>query len=500
MDNIIAILKNLFLYDPQKPIEFTGGYFLFLFSFFVLIYSTIQKNTTWKKWSLIIFSFFIYYKLTGLLCLLILIPTVADFLLARQMAKTESESQKKWFLYTALLFSLGLLIYFKYTNFFIEIINGISGKSFQLLELVKVLGISYFVFRSISYILDVYHEKIDPTEKFSDYLLYMTFFPLIISGPITRAESFLPQIEEKNTINKEQINQGIYLIFKGMIKKAIFADYLFLYVKSTFFPPDGYTGLENLVGIVCFTVHIYLNFSGYTDMVRGMAKILGFEIGINFDEPFKAKSITEFWRRWHISLSEWLKDYLYFPLNYYFRRLKIYGAIVALFITFFICGIWHGTTYSFVLFGALHGIALSWEFYLKNHLVKKVPSFNKISDKLQWFLTFTFICLTFMSMYIDIDANTPITISKAGGIIVKIFTEFDLSFIVLYFTEQYVFTAMFTLALILIFLNTKNKDQFRSWFESAPLYVKTILFIILVQLIVEMQSQNYVPFIYAKYG
>jgi alginate O-acetyltransferase complex protein AlgI len=492
MEKILNVLGFIFSYDSNNPIAFISAYFLFSITVLILIYSFISKKIELRKWLLIIFNCFFFYKLGGVLAFVILIPTIFDFFIAKKIAATELESRKSLLLYLSIFLSLGLLIYFKYSNFLIGIFGTVTGTSFPLLKILIPVGISFYIFRSISYILDVYNEKIDPLVKFSDYLLYMTFFPLLIAGPITRVETFADQINDENIVNKEKTDEGLFLIFKGIIKKAIFADYLGLYVNMIFNAPEGYTGLENLVGITCFTVQLYLDFSGYTDIARGIAKVLGFEIGINFNEPLKANSVTDFWRRWHISLSEWLKDYIYFPLNFYFRKLRTLGAILAMFITFFICGIWHGTTFSFILFGILHGTALSWEIFMRNTFTDKKSTINKFSTYASWPLTFIFIIITMIAMRTE-------NLNAAAGIVTRIFTNMDLSYGILFFTVQTIFTIMFILALTLIFLSRNIKDLISRYFIKAPLILKSLLFIVAIQVIIELQNQHIVPFIYAKY-
>jgi alginate O-acetyltransferase complex protein AlgI len=492
MENILIIFQMIFGFDEANPIAFISAIFLISFTLFLIVYSFFAEKIESRKWLLILFNSFFFYKLGGLLSLIILIPTLADFIIAKKIANTASENRKALYLYFSVFLSLGLLIYFKYSNFLIGVFGTLSGSSFSLLKIMIPVGISFYIFRTISYMLDVYNEKIEAVQKFSDYLLYMTFFPLLIAGPITRMETFASQINEKNIISKEKTNEGLFLIFKGIVKKAIFADYLSLYVNMVFNAPEGYSGMENLVGIICFTMQLYLDFSGYTDIAGGIAKILGFDIGINFNEPLKAKSVTDFWRRWHISLSEWLKDYIYFPLNFYFRKLKTFGAILAMFITFFICGIWHGTTLSFVLFGILHGTALSWEIFMRNTFPDKKTLISKIRNYVSWPVTFVFIVLTMIAMRTE-------NLDSVAGIVKRIFTHMDLSYGILFLTVQTMFTIMFLTALALIFLSRNLKERISDFFKKAPLPVKTLLFIVAIQLVVEFQNQNIIPFIYAKY-
>jgi D-alanyl-lipoteichoic acid acyltransferase DltB (MBOAT superfamily) len=345
-----------------------------------------------------------------------------------------------------------------------------------LLKIIIPVGISFYVFRTISYVVDVYNEKVECVQKISDYLVYMTFFPLMISGPITRAEQFIPQINQKEGVSREKINSGIYYIIKGIVKKAIFADYLSVYVAMIFAAPKGYSGIENLVGIVCFTIQLYLDFSGYTDIATGISKIIGFEIGANFNEPFKAKSVSEFWRRWHISLSDWLKDYIFSPLNFYFRKMKVFGAILAMFITFFICG-----------------IVLSWELATRNFFSFKAKGFlTFVMSPILWILTFSFLVVSMMAMKVE-------SVETAWGFISKLWTDTGFQNARLFFEVQLAFTSMFLIAILLVFSPTKLKNKFQLMFIKSHVSVKICIMLLLVQIMIELQNQNIVPFIYAQY-
>lgn len=488
-----TIVYNIFGFDKLNPISLISGYFLIALTLFLVVYSIFYRWLEIRKWILIIFNLFFYFKLTGSLSFIILIPAVVDYFSAKKIEKTSSEVLKRLLLSLSIITSLGLLVYFKYTNFFLEIINQFSGTSYDLLKIIIPVGISFYVFRTISYVVDVYNEKIESVQKLSDYLVYMTFFPLMISGPITRAEHFIPQLNQKEGVSKENMNTGIYFIIKGLVKKAIFADYLSVYVAMIFAAPKGYSGIENLVGIVCFTIQLYLDFSGYTDIATGISKILGFEIGVNFNEPFKAKSISEFWRRWHISLSDWLKDYIFSPLNFYFRKMKVFGAILAMFITFFICGIWHGTTWVFILFGIIHGTVLSWELITRNFFAFKQKSFLSIMmQPISWILTFTFLVVTMMAMRVE-------SVEIAWGILSKLWTDSGFQNAYLFIEIQLAFTVMFMLALILVFLPSVFKNKLQSLFVQSHISVKIGVLLLVTQIMIELQNQNIVPFIYAQY-
>jgi len=493
MLEIQKIIYNIFGFDKLNPISLISGYFLFALTLFLILYSVVYRWIELRKWTLIVFNLFFYFKLTGMLSFIILVPAIVDYFSAKKIQQISSEGKKRLLLSFSIITSLGLLIYFKYSNFFLEIINQFSGTSFTLLKIIIPVGISFYVFRTISYVVDVYNEKVECVQKFSDYMVYMTFFPLMISGPITRAEQFIPQINQKEGVSREKINSGIYYIIKGIVKKAIFADYLSVYVAMIFAAPKGYSGIENLVGIVCFTIQLYLDFSGYTDIATGISKIIGFEIGTNFNEPFKAKSVSEFWRRWHISLSDWLKDYIFSPLNFYFRKMKVFGAILAMFITFFICGIWHGTTWVFILFGIIHGIVLSWELATRNFFSFKAKGFlTFVMSPILWILTFSFLVVSMMAMKVE-------SVETAWGFISKLWTDTGFQNARLFFEVQLAFTSMFLIAILLVFSPTKLKNKFQLMFIKSHVSVKICIMLLLVQIMIELQNQNIVPFIYAQY-
>ena len=256
-----------------------------------------------------------------------------------------------------LAINLGLLCYFKYTNFFGMMIASLTGGHFEIRNIFLPIGISFYIFQSMSYVIDIYRGNIKPLQLFVDYLFYVSFFPQLVAGPIVRARDFLPQILQKPVVSKEMFGEGVFLIIAGLFKKAVISDYISLnFVDRVFENPLLYSGFENLMGIWGYALQIYCDFSGYSDMAIGLALLLGFRFNRNFDSPYQSATITEFWRRWHISLSSWLKDYLYISLGGNRKgRLRIY---VNLMITMLLGGLWHGASWQFVLWGALHGAAL----------------------------------------------------------------------------------------------------------------------------------------------
>lgn len=235
---------------------------------------------------------------------------------------------------------------------------------FLHLNLLLPLGLSFYIFRSLTYTIDIYLEKAEPTGSIINYAVYLSFFPQLLSGPIERASKLLPQIESSQSPNKTQIQQGFALLTLGMLKKVLIGDASGRMVDQIFAQPQYYTSSEMLMGLVLFSIQIYADFSGYSDISKGISKFMGFETMNNFNQPYLSRNITEFWRRWHISLSTWFNDYLFTPLNMNLRRLNKIGAIISIFTTFLLCGLWHGASWTFIFWGGLHGLLLSIHWML----------------------------------------------------------------------------------------------------------------------------------------
>lgn len=210
---------------------------------------------------------------------------------------------------------LSILAYFKYANFFLWNWNQMVQGNFQPLDIVLPVGISFYTFQSISYVVDVYKQRIPPTKSWLDYIFFLSFFPALVAGPIVRADYFLPQIRKNRHPDGVDIYGGLWLIIIGIVKKAVIADYIAQFNDLIFNNPGAYDGLQTLMGVLGYTMQIYCDFSGYSDMAIGLALIMGFRLGINFNSPYQSRNLTDFWRRWHISLSSWLRDYVYIPLG-----------------------------------------------------------------------------------------------------------------------------------------------------------------------------------------
>lgn len=354
----LSRLRDVFLYDPQSPMIFSSGLFLWLFAAFVVVYLLLQRRTTARLLFVTLFSYYFYYKSSGTYFFLLALVTVSDFLIARFMERTAARWRRKLWVTLSLVINLGLLCYFKYTNFFGACWASFTGGHFDPLDIFLPVGISFFTFQSLSYTIDVYRKEIAPLRNLLDYAFYVSFFPQLVAGPIVRARDFIPQIRRPLFVSNEMFGRGVFLIMAGLFKKAIISDYISVnFVERVFDNPALYSGVENLMAVYGYALQIYCDFSGYSDMAIGIALLLGFHFNINFDSPYKSASITEFWRRWHISLSSWLRDYLYISLGGN-RKGKI-RQYMNLIITMFLGGLWHGASWNFVLWGMMHGVALA---------------------------------------------------------------------------------------------------------------------------------------------
>src|SRR5690606_21500994 len=256
------------------------------------------------------------YKSSGIYFWLLIFSSVVDYTLSRLIFVEPKQFYRKFYLILSLIINLGLLAYFKYTNFFIDNFNMLSSGNMKFEDIILPVGISFYTFQTLSYTIDVYRKELEPTKSFIDFLFFVSFFPQLVAGPIVRASDFIPQIYQKLNLAKEDFNKALFLIIGGLIKKAVISDYISVnFVDRVFDAPNSYSAFENLMASYGYAIQIYCDFSGYSDMAIGLALLMGFTLPPNFLTPYKSASITEFWRRWHISLSSWLRDYLYISMG-----------------------------------------------------------------------------------------------------------------------------------------------------------------------------------------
>ena len=420
---VLEFLKNIFSFDSNSPLLFTQFYFWAFFAIVFSLFSLFKNKVLLRNTFIFFVSIFFYYKTSGWATLILVFATILNFWLGLAMNKRESNGGRLVCLLAGLFLNLGILCYFKYAYFFADMIlnlfgvqipvvnvfaeigNVFAGKdTFTVDKIILPVGISFYTFQCVSYIMDIYRKKVAPVENILNFGFYITFFPQLVAGPIIRAADFVPQIYKKYFLSRRQFGIAVFWILNGLAKKIILSDYIAVnFVDRVFENPLLYTGFENLVALFAYSLQVYADFSGYTDIAIGVAMIMGFHLPKNFNSPYKATNPGEFWKRWHISLSKWLQDYLYIPLGgnrtasigtyACILTISLIGTILsgsiwvaiilvslALIVTFYcrkspekkkaltsnmnrmntmlLGGLWHGPSWNFMIWGGLNGIGM----------------------------------------------------------------------------------------------------------------------------------------------
>ncbi len=491
-------LLSLFAYTSDEPMIFSSGLFLALFSLFIMIYSALRNHTTPRILYVIAFSLFFYYKSSGLYLVLLLFSAVSDFIIGRAIGKLDPQRDirsRKWLVALSVALNLGMLGYFKYTNFFIDIASSVVGEGFMEFQNIFLpVGISFFVFQSMSYTIDIYRSKIKPLDRFADYLFFLSFFPQLVAGPIVRAKDFIPQIRKPLVITKNMLSTALFLIVTGLFKKAIISDYISLnFVDRVFDEPLLYSGFESLMAIYGYALQIYCDFSGYSDMAIGLALMLGFQFPKNFNAPYKSATITEFWRRWHISLSSWLRDYLYISLGGNRKgRVRTY---INLAITMILGGLWHGAAVRFILWGALHGTALA----LHKMWMSLVPSAKAMGSEMRtlprlvgMILTFNLVCFGWLLFRAD-------SMETVGVMLHQIFYSFGAQLIPQVVMGYGVIVGFLLLGYALHMLPSRLNNWACRQLSRGGFVVQVIVVVITIWCVIQLKSSEIQPFIYFQF-
>lgn len=482
--NILELLN----YDSSAPMIFSSGLFWALFLVFLPIYALV-RNRRWQMMLFVIgFSLYFYYKSSGWFFLMLIGTSLVDWTLSRVMVTLSSRRKRLWCMWSSIVMSLSVLGYFKYANFFLWNWNQMVEGNFQPLDIILPVGISFYTFQSISYIVDVYRGDVKPTGSWLDYLFFLSFFPALVAGPIVRADYFLPQLRQRREISVNDIYTGLWLIIIGVVKKAVIADYISQYNDLIFSSPTGYSGFENLMGAVGYTMQIYCDFSGYSDMAIGIALIMGFRLNKNFDFPYKAHNLSQFWRQWHISLSSWLRDYLYIPLGG--NRKGVARTYVNNFLTMLIGGLWHGAAWKFVFWGAMHGVGLAVHKACRPWL-DRLPHCWAV-NALSWAVTMIYVSLLWVFFRAESWTDSWL-------IIRNIFTNFSLDHIVPFFEVRALWCVMMALIIAAHAVPRRWHEAMLQWFVTAPWAVKLVSFVVVVQVVIQLMTEEVAPFIYFQF-
>lgn len=498
--------KHILEFSDKQPLLFNQYFFLFLFSIMFVGYTLLHKHLRVRNIYLLLFSLFFYYKCSGLYFFLLLFSTAIDYAVGIGMHQSKHTWQKRLYLGISLLTNLGLLAFFKYSFFLVESINGWFGTSFKAVnflaafangtfgatfdvyDIVLPVGISFYTFQTLSYSIDLYRGSIKPCRNIFDFAFFVSFFPQLVAGPIVRASDFLPQIKLPYYLSRNDFGHAVFLIIAGLFKKVVISDYISVnFVDRVFETPEVYSGFMNLMAVYGYSIQIYCDFSGYSDIAIGLAALLGFKLPINFNSPYKAQSLTDFWRRWHISLSTWLRDYLYISLGGNKRgKIRTYFNLL---ITMVLGGLWHGAAIKFIVWGALHGIGLAVHRFWSKYFNMSSTTVGKFFAQL---LTFHFV--TFCWLYFR--ANDMATV---GLMFENIFTNFDSYGILSRIVGYWKVFALILLGFVTHLAPSKLKDRIVSWFTETPLYVKIVSFVVVIFIIYQATSAELQPFIYFQF-
>lgn len=549
-------LTEIFAFSEAFPLIFTqAAFWIFLavvYLFFVLVYRNIRIRTTY----LFFVSLFFYYKTSGLFVLLLLFTTLSNFWLGKAIYYEKRNVIKQVWLSVSVILNLFFLFYFKYADFLVDALNDFFGADlvvtnvlsawgnallqtdfFRVDTIILPIGISFFTFQTITYCVDIYRKKLEPINSMVDYGFFISFFPHLVAGPIVRAAEFIPLIERPTLVKRAEFNRATFLILKGLIKKMVFADFIAMhFLDKVFDAPSMFSGFTNLMALVGYSLQIYGDFSGYTDIAIGLALLMGFHLPLNFNSPYKALNCGEFWKRWHISLSSFLKDYLYIPLggnktgsyasilitgliltgvslasgslivilsiafvvftflalSSYFDSVHRYLIMnINLMLTMLIGGLWHGASWKFVIWGGLNGLGIIFYKYWRN-----VSPWEESKGYLAviWKITLTFCFITFTRLFFRGESMEHIA-SWYNQVSNNMGWSEALTVLVEY---KGVFLVM-----LLGYITHWLPDRLKTWmFESysdSPLLLKAVMFLVVALICYQAYSASFQPFIYFQF-
>ncbi len=502
-------LKSIFLYQDDKPLLFTQLYFWGFFLVVLIFYSFLYKKKALRNAYLFLASLFFYYKTSGFFFFILLFSTFADFFIGQGIYKAQNKSTKKWLVALSVFINLFLLSYFKYAylfadtlnyiigidyfhpiNYFALWTNAIAGTHFEVDKILLPVGISFFTFQTISYSVDVYKEKIKPVTNILDFGFYVSFFPQLVAGPIVRAAEFIPQLYKDFKLTRKEFGIALFLILNGIMKKMFISDYISVnFVDRVFENPLTYTGFENLMALYGYSLQVYADFSGYTDIAIGVALLMGFRLPTNFNSPYKAQHVGEFWKRWHISLSTWLKDYLYIPIGG--NRKGRFRTNVNLMITMLLGGLWHGASWQFVIWGGLNGVGLVIYKYWR-----KISPF---SGNNHWIVRFYAIFLTFNFITFTRIWFRATSMERANNIMYKIANDWNFDLLPeMIASYKEVFIVML-IGFVVHWLPSSFKTKYKGWFVQSPIWVKALAVVSVVFIVYQVRSAELQPFIYFQF-
>jgi D-alanyl-lipoteichoic acid acyltransferase DltB (MBOAT superfamily) len=549
---------QIFSFNAKEPLIFTQLDFWLFFLVVMIIFSLIYKNLIARSIFLTAISIFFYFKTSGLFVILLALSLIGNYLLGNAVHDAKTDRSKKWIIGIGSFVNLSILAYFKYAYFFTESFNEMFKTDFEIFnhlsywgnsffdanyfavdQIILPVGVSFFTFQSISYLIDIYRKEVTPVRNFFDYTFFVTFFPHLVAGPIVRAKDFLPQLSQPYHLDKATFSWSIIQIVKGLIKKIVLADYIAVhFIDKVVDTPEAFPGFVSILAMWGYSLQIYGDFSGYTDIAIGLSRLMGIQLLENFKSPYKATSVGDFWRRWHKSLGSWLRDYLYIPLGgnkkgtigtfiattlififlvfitQWYELIFIYAGLTAfyiigvllfpdfkkyvtrdlnLLITMAVGGLWHGASENFVIWGVMNGLAL----VIYNYWKKISPYENKpwlIVHFWKIFLTFNFI--TFTRIWFRLDAE-----GEPMAMLNHIWNHFDFewgTFVTVLTTYQSVFWVIL-FGYIVHWLPEKIKKMWENTFTRFPLPVQAVAVAFIIIVMYQAVSDTFKPFVYFQF-
>lgn len=487
-----GLLREVLAFDKANPLLFNTGLFLILFAAFIGVYRLVGRWRGLKMLLVILFSLYFYYKSSAEYCFILLGVCVSDFVTGLLLGRSSRPWLRRFWVGFNVVTNVGMLVWFKYFNLLYETFAAITSTSFDPLDIVLPAGISFFSFRSISYIVDIYRRQIEPCRNLLDYTFFLTFFPPLLAGPVVRAKDMLPQVGANPVATSAMTGEGLFLIIMGLVKKVVVADYLSgNFVDRIFDNPSLYSGFENLMGAYGFTIQLYCDFSGYSDMAIGLALLMGYRFKDNFNAPLKSQSPTEFWHRWHISLSTWLRDYIYIPLGGNRKgAARSYGNQIA---TMLIGGLWHGASWMYLLWGGYHGVLLAihkrvrkW-WHTPGWLIKSgiAPVFNV-------FLTLNLMVIGFMFFRAQ-------SVEHLCAMVGQIVTSFNPEVIPAFWEGYMVIVIIIAAAYLLHFLPSSLTVRVRKAYVALPVVAQALVLALVLFIVIQTRQSDLVPFVYLQY-
>ncbi len=549
-------LTDILDFSEDFPLIFTQANFWIFFAIAYFLFALVYKKTQVRNAYLLLVSLFFYYKTSGLFVGILLFSTFSDFFIGKYIHQSASQARRKFLVVLSVCINLFTLSYFKYAYFFTDSFNALFHTNYEVVNWLAVwangfsdtsyftidsiilpVGISFYTFQTISYSVDIYRKKLKPLKSIVDFGFYVSFFPQLVAGPIVRAENFVPQITKPTQVGSLEFNRGSYMILKGLIKKMIFADYIAMhFMDRVFDAPEMFSGFTNIMALFGYSLQIYGDFSGYTDIAIGLALLMGFELPVNFRSPYKAINCGDFWKRWHISLSTWLRDYLYIPLggnrkgtmaSFIILGIILTGVVFAmgdllftiivagivgfaifaalrypvvanhintninLMLTMLIGGLWHGASWKFVLWGGLNGLGIVIYKYWRR--------VSPYEDKTGWLVHFwkilvTFFFITYVRIYFRGESMDhiakwyrQIANNMDWGNALQVIMHYKMVFVIMvlgYITHWY---------------PQHKKDLLELKYSNSPLVLKGIVATVVGVLCYQAYSSDFQPFIYFQF-